>query len=104
MIDGTYRVSALTPMGLKKGTVDFRTEVAAGNSSLSVRLNVSGFRIAISKATYKDNSFCLNGTLGYLLGRFPFACQGTVEGDTLHALATSGNMSIQLEGSRIENT
>lgn len=102
MIDGTYTVTAKTPLGTKKGTVDLRSSGSADNEQLlSVTLHVTGFRFAINHATYIGDTFEVEGRVSHLLGSLPFTCKGTVEGDRLSATAFSNGLSLQFDGVRI---
>lgn len=88
MLEGTYVVLAQTPVGSKRGEVTFSHGV---NGALRAVLNVRGLNIALS------------GTISHvLMGKAPFTCTGSVEGDRLTATARSGSISISLSGMRKE--
>ena len=98
MIDGTYMVSAATPVGVKHGEVTFAT---APDGRVRASLRVSGLKIALARATCTGDEFELTGTIShFLMGSAPFVCDGTVEGDEISATARSGDMSINLAGRR----
>ena len=95
MLEGTYVVSAQTPVGSKRGEVMFSHGV---NGVLRAVLNVRGLNIALSSARAE-----LSGTISHvLMGKAPFTCTGSVEGDRLTATARSGSVSISLSGMRKE--
>ena len=98
MIDGTYLVSAETPLGLKRGEITFATDAHARTR---VSLKVSGLRIALTRATCTGDEFELAGTISHFLaGNASFVCNGAVVGDEIHAVGRSGNMAISLKGRR----
>ena len=98
MLDGTYAVSAQTPVGTKRGEVTFST---AAQGALKATLKVSGLKIELASAKAEGDSFELAGTIShFLMGRAPFTCTGSVEGDRLSATARSGSVTISLNGAR----
>ena len=98
MLDGTYAVSAQTPVGAKRGEVTFATDA---QGALRVSLKVSGLKIALASAEATGDSFELAGTIShFLMGKAPFTCTGNVAGDRLSATARSGSVSISLSGVR----
>lgn len=100
MLEGTYVVSARTPVGSKRGEVTFSHGV---NGALRAVLNVRGLNIALSSARAEGDFFELSGTISHvLMGKAPFTCTGWVEGDRLTATARSGSVSISLSGMRKE--
>ena len=90
MLEGTYVVLAQTPVGSKRGEVTFSHGV---NGALRAVLNVRGLNIALSGARAECDFF---------MGKAPFTCTGSVEGDRLTATARSGPISISLSGMRKE--
>lgn len=99
MLEGTYVVSAQTPVGSKRGEVTFSHGV---NGVLRAVLNVRGLNIALSSARAEGDFFELGYYLHVLMGKAPFTCTGSVEGDRLTATARSGSVSISLSGMRKE--
>lgn len=100
MLEGTYVVSAQTLVGSKRGEVTFSHGV---NGVLRAVLNVRGLNIALSGARAEGDFFELSGTISHvLMGKAPFTCTGSVEGDRLTATARSGSVSISLSGMRKE--
>ncbi len=98
MIDGTYMVSAATPVGVKRGEVTFAT---APDGRMRASLRVSGLNIVLTRATCTGDEFELAGTIShFLMGSAPFVCDGAVEGDDIRAVGRSGGMSINLAGRR----
>ena len=98
MIDGTYAVSAATPIGTKRGEITFAT---GADGRMRVALKVSGLKIAITRAACAGDRFELEGTIShFLMGSAPFTCTGSVAGDEVSATARSGDMSIGLTGHR----
>ena len=80
MLEGTYVVLAQTPVGSKRGEVTFSHGARA-----------------------ECDFFELSGTISHvLMGKAPFTCTGSVEGDRLTATARSGSVSISLSGMRKE--
>ena len=99
MIDGTYAVSAATPMGAKRGEVTFAT---GADGRLRASLKVSGLKVALTRATCTGDDFELEGTIShFLMGSAPFTCTGSVVGDAITATARSGAMSLDLNGRRV---
>ena len=85
MLEGTYVVLAQTPVGSKRGEVTFSHGV---NGALRAVLNVRGLNIALSGARAECDFFELSGTISHvLMGKAPFTCTGSVEGDRLTATA-----------------
>lgn len=100
MLEGTYVVLAQTPVGSKRGEVTFSHGV---NGALRAVLNVRGLNVALSGARAECDFFELSGTISHvLMGKAPFTCTGSVEGDRLTATARSGSVSISLSGMRKE--
>lgn len=100
MLEGTYVVSAQTLVGSKRGEVTFSHGV---NGVLRAVLNVRGLNIALSSSRAEGDFFELSGTISHvLMGKAPFTCMGSVEGDRLTATALSGSVSISLSGMRKE--
>ena len=98
MIDGTYMVSAATPIGAKRGEVTFAT---GPDGRVRASLRVSGLKIALTRAAFTGDEFELEGAIShFLMGRAPFTCRGVVTGDDIHAIARSGDLSIDLSGRR----
>ena len=94
MLEGTYVVLAQTPVGSKRGEVTFSHGVNGALRALN---------IALSGARAECDFFELSGTISHvLMGKAPFTCTGSVEGDRLTATARSGSISISLSGMRKE--
>lgn len=63
MLEGTYVVSAQTPVGSKRGEVTFSHGV---NGVLRAVLNVRGLNIALSSARAEGDFFELSGTISHV--------------------------------------
>mgnify|MGYP007047905234 CR=1 FL=1 len=98
MLDGTYVVSAATPIGAKRGELTFATGT---DGRMRAALKVSGLNIVLTRAACTGDEFELAGTISHLLlGKAPFECKGSVAGDAMSAVARSGALSIELKGHR----
>ena len=98
MLEGTYVVTAQTPIGAKRGEVTF---ARAAGGALRATLAVKGLGIKLTRASAEGDSFELAGTIShFLMGSAPFTCEGSVEGDRISAVARSGSVSISLSGAR----
>lgn len=74
MLEGTYVVSAQTPVGSKRGEVTFSHGV---NGALRSVLNVKGLNIALSSARAEGDFFELSGTISHvLMGKAPLHARG----------------------------
>lgn len=98
MLNGTYDVTANTPLGMKRGTLKLQQ---AGPSSLSADLRVRGLTCRIVSASCSGDSFELMGRISHLLGAVDFRCEGSVTGDVLVASGSSGSVSIGIKGRRV---
>ena len=78
MLEGTYVVSAQTPVGSKRGEVTFAHGV---NGALRAVLNVRGLNIALSSARAEGDFFELSGTISHvLMGKAPLYMHGVGRG------------------------
>lgn len=104
MLEGSYELRAQTPLGLKRGKITFERVHSESNQkqgALKVRLEIAGFRIVLSRAQISDEDFLLVGSIEHLLGSAPFKCEGSVQGGSLSAVASSGDVSIDIKGTRL---
>ncbi len=104
MLEGSYVLTAQTPLGSKRGKIAFERGHSDANrvqDILKVRLEISGFSVMISRARIAGNDFILDGKIKHLLGSASFVCKGSVQGSSLAAVATSGDVSIDIKGTRL---
>lgn len=104
MIEGSYGLTAQTPLGLKRGKITFdkgRSDTDQGRGIMKVRLDISGFRVMLTRAQIAENDFVLDGKISHLLGSASFVCKGSVQDSSLTAIATSGDISIDIKGTRL---
>ncbi len=98
MLEGTYNLSAQTPVGKKSGRAVF---ARGEGGKLRVRLEISGLKVALASARVDGDTFEFAGTVSaLLLGSVPFTCSGSVAGNALSAEARSGDVSIKIAGVR----
>lgn len=99
MLDGTYTVTASTPLGKKAGTLEIS---GASGAAPQVKLSVTGLRLQVSRVRANDatGTFELGGTIRHLLGSMDFTCTGHVEGDALSARAVSDAATLEIRGTR----
>lgn len=99
MLDGTYAVTASTPLGKKAGSLEIR---GAASGSPQIKLTVAGLRLSITRARSDDaaGTFELGGAIRHLLGSIAFTATGRVEGDELAARAVSDVAVLEIRGRR----
>lgn len=97
MIDGTYKVSAETPIGKKSGTVTLKT----GGTAVHAVLKAGLLGKYESDGQAQGNTFTFSGTAKVpLAGTANYVLEGAVEGNVLTAVVKAGRHSIRITGTR----
>lgn len=96
-MNGTFRVTLLTPIGSKSGTINFIDDNGVLSGSIHAMGSENPFRNGISNG----NSFEFSGTLKIAFNRFDYTAKGSITGDTLSATAVTKFGIMQINGTRI---
>lgn len=99
-LNGTYKISAETPIGKKDGTITFAGAKEGGKGDLDVTVKIDGVGTKLKGATYKEDSFKIEGEISILIATTEFVLKGKVSGDKLKGRAESGDFGIDIEGKR----
>ncbi len=96
MIDGTYNVMLKTTMGVKKGELIFSGE----DSVLTGKLVVMGNDNLFETISLDGNNFNFTGEIKTAMGKVPYECTGSVEGDNIEGVAKTKKGNMSLSGKR----
>lgn len=98
MLDGSYKMEMDTPLGLKKGTLDVRTE--GEKAFLHVDAPLIGKKQFECQAN--GDEFDFDGSFKLkLIGTITFKAHGTVEGDDIHVALETDKGTFQINGTRV---
>ncbi len=98
MLDGTYEVSAKTPLGKKRGDLVLATEGDVCNATLSV-----GKKTANLQGALNDDEVTFEGSvkMPFPFGKVKYVLVGTVVGDTLIGVCRTKKFSFDVNGTRV---
>ena len=96
MIDGKYKISMKTPMGVKDGFLTFKT---AGND-LSGVLEILGKENPFEGGTVDGNNLKFSGTFQSIMGKTPYDGEGTIDGDAIQGVSHTKMGDMPLTGTR----
>lgn len=96
MIDGKYKISMKTPMGVKDGFLTFKT---AGND-LSGVLEILGKENPFEGGSVDGNKLKFSGTFQSIMGKTPYDGEGTIDGDTIQGVSHTKMGDMPLTGTR----
>lgn len=96
MVDGTYAITIKTPMGLKKGELT----LSGKDGVLTGKISALGKDNEITPGTYDNDQFAFSGELKTAVGKLAYELNGTVDGDTLSAVAKTKKGELILKGTR----
>lgn len=98
MIDGTYEVTAHTPLGKKQGTL----VLARKDATCKATLKVAG-KTAHLVGSVEGEQVTFDGKvhLPFPIGNLAYQLAGTVEGDEIKATCKTKKFSFKVEGTRI---
>lgn len=95
-MNGTYNVSLHTPIGVQKGTVTLMEE----NGALRGSIRAMGSTSTFQNGKVSGNAFEFSGILNAGFFNFSYTAKGTIDGDTLNAVATTNTGAFQIIGTR----
>ncbi len=96
MLDGTYTVKLKTPMGVKKGDVEFRTD---GND-LTGKLIIMGKENPFTSGEADGENFRFCGEMTTAVGKVAFDCSGKVAGDAIEGNVKTKKGNLIMSGTR----
>jgi hypothetical protein len=96
-MNGTFKVSLSTPMGVKNGTISFLDN----NGVLSGSLRALGKENPFRNGKANGNTFEFNGSLKIGFGEIEYVANGTITGDALLATAKTKFGLMKINGSRV---
>jgi hypothetical protein len=97
MIDGKYKISMKTPMGVKDGYLTLDTTGA----DLSGVLEILGKENPFSGGTADGDSVKFSGTFASIMGKTPYDGEGTIDGDTITGVSHTKMGDMPLTGTRV---
>ncbi|HEX2926600.1 MAG TPA: hypothetical protein VHP38_10150 [Ruminiclostridium sp.] len=96
-MNGTYSVALQTPFGAQKGTITFVDD----KGMLSGSIRTMGSTNFFKNGKINGNSFEFSGILNAGFFNFRYTAKGTIEGDTLKAVALTDSGTFQINGIRV---
>lgn len=96
MIDGTYDITAETPMGPKTGTAILHAE----DETLTGTMSVLGMELAIENGRVQGDSFTFGGNVATFVGPVVFTCGGRVRGNTIEGIVHAAGRDFAFRGTR----
>jgi hypothetical protein len=96
-MNGTFKVSLSTPMGLKSGTISSVDE----NGVLSGSLHALGSENSFRNGKTSGNTFEFTGALKMGFGKIEYDAKGTITGDILQATAKTKFGMMKINGTRV---
>ena len=97
-MDSIFNVSLLTPIGLQKGTITFVEQ----NGGLSGSIRTMGSTNLFRNGKMNGHSFEFSGILNLGFFNPKYIAKGTIDGNTLKAVATTDFGTFQINGTRAE--
>ena len=98
MVQGTYKVSADTPMGRKSGTL----VLSGSDAALHAKLKVALLGTFEADGSAQGSAFSFSGTVKIpLVGSGSYQLDGIVEGDRLEAVCRAKGADIVVTGTRV---
>ncbi|MDO4806762.1 MAG: hypothetical protein Q4A07_05885 [Coriobacteriales bacterium] len=98
MIDGTYNVSARTPLGAKAGTLVMATNGTTCDADLTIAGKTKHLVGSIDGETV---TFEGSIHLPFPIGNVRYVLSGTVKGDTLSGTCRTKKFSFDVQGTRV---
>lgn len=99
-VNGTYNVSAETPIGKKSGTIVISGATDGGEGSCDAQVKIDGIGVKLEGAQYKGDKVKVKGEFSMLIAKAPFELKLTVKGDEISGRAESGDYGIDVAGKR----
>jgi hypothetical protein len=96
-MNGTFKVSMSTPLGLKSGTISFVDE----DGCLSGSINALGNENPLMNGKSSGNDFEFDGVLKTGFGKIDYTAKGTISGDKLQATANTKYGTMKIIGKRL---
>lgn len=95
-MNGTFKISLKTPMGIKNGAVTLVDK----NGVLTGSLRALGNEIPICNGKSSGNTFEFDGVLKTGFGKIEYKVKGTIIGNVLEATAKTKYGLMQIKGTR----
>ena len=96
-MNDTYRVTLQTPFGTQKGIVTFVDDNGMLSGSIRTMGNTSSFR----NGKINGNSFEFSGILNAGFFSIRYTTKGSIDGDTLKAVALTNSGTFRINGTRV---
>lgn len=96
-MNDTYSVTLQTPFGIQKGTVTFVDDNGMLSGSIRTMGNTSSFR----NGKVNGNSFEFSGILNAGFFSISYTTKGSIDGDTLKAVALTNFGTFRINGTRV---
>lgn len=94
MIDGTFEITAETPMGPKTGTAVLHTE----GETLTGIMSALGLELAIENGRVQDDSFTFGGKVDTFAGPVVFTCGGRVKEAHIEGIVNAAGRTFAFTG------
>lgn len=96
IMNGTFDVTLLTPIGPQRGVLKLTDK----NGALRGSVHAMGYTNYFRNGKANGNSFALSGTLNASIFNIRYSAKGTIDGDSLKARVTTDSGIFQLSGTR----
>ena len=96
MIDGTFEITAETPMGVKSGTAVLHAE----GETLTGSMSALGMELAVENGRVQGDSFSFGGKLATFVGPVVFTCGGVVKADQIEGIVHAAGRDFAFKGRR----
>jgi hypothetical protein len=97
MMNGTFKISMSTPMGMKSGTIKFVDD----NGVLSGSIRAMGSENPFNNGKTSETTFEFTSTLDLFFSKIQYNAKGTITGDILQATAETKFGMMQINGTRV---
>jgi hypothetical protein len=95
-VDGKYKISMKTPMGVKDGYLTIDTS----GGDVSGVLTILGKDNPYSGGTQEGNTVKFSGTFASIMGKTPYDGEGTIDGDAIDGVSHTKMGDMPLVGTR----
>lgn len=92
----TFKVLMSTPIGKLEGSITFINNDGSLSGYIKSMGNISYFE----NGTMTGNQFEFSGTLNAAFLQFKYRVNGTIDGDTFAAVASTGSGTFKINGTR----
>lgn len=96
-MDGTYRISLRTPLGVQNGMLSLIQEEDALRGSIRAMGNANQFK----NGKVNGNKFVFSGNLSMGFLNLNYTARGSVDGNKLNAMATTNLGTFPISGNKV---